>query len=101
MRLNSKEKTAIKEAIHKNFGPGARVFLFGSRVDDQKKGGDIDLYVETGLTGEELLLAKLLAMGDIQQSIGEQKIDILTASSKSSQDQPLIVQNAKQEGILL
>lgn len=101
MRLTPKEKTAIKKAAQKHFGPDTRVFLFGSRIDDQQRGGDIDLYVETELEGEKLVLAKLMAMGEIQQSIGEQKIDILAGSPNSCPDQPIIVQNAKQEGVLL
>ncbi len=46
MRLNAGQVRLINEHIHRYFGPGSRVWLFGSRVDDGKRGGDVDLYVE-------------------------------------------------------
>lgn len=40
MRLNSLQKTAIEEAIR---DLNVEAFLFGSRVDPKKRGGDVDL----------------------------------------------------------
>jgi uncharacterized protein len=45
MRLTTFEITAINQNAKNIFGDAAKVYLFGSRVDDSKKGGDIDLYV--------------------------------------------------------
>jgi len=42
MRLDKQEEKAVFEAIS---GIPGEVFLFGSRVDDSKKGGDIDLLI--------------------------------------------------------
>ena len=44
IRLNSFEVDAIKKAFKEVFKEG-EVYLFGSRVDDTKRGGDIDLYL--------------------------------------------------------
>ena len=44
MRLTVKEIDLIKESVCSIFGD-AIVYLFGSRVDDSKRGGDIDLYI--------------------------------------------------------
>jgi predicted nucleotidyltransferase len=44
MRLKNKEIEIIKDTIQNYFGK-SRVYLFGSRLDDSKKGGDIDLFV--------------------------------------------------------
>lgn len=46
MRLDPDQSAFIKRTIADHFGGGARVWLFGSRVDDSRRGGDVDLYVE-------------------------------------------------------
>lgn len=46
MRLSAVDVAAIKAAAAEAFGPDAVVRLFGSRVDDDLRGGDIDLHVE-------------------------------------------------------
>ena len=42
MRLDPQEKAALENAIRNVDG---EVFLFGSRVEDDKKGGDIDILI--------------------------------------------------------
>jgi len=44
VRLRENEITIIKDTI-KNYLDDAIIYLFGSRIDDTKKGGDIDLFV--------------------------------------------------------
>lgn len=44
MRISAEEQRLFVETV-KNFDPAARVWLFGSRVDDKKRGGDIDLAI--------------------------------------------------------
>lgn len=44
MRLTHDEIKSIIESFHNSFETGS-VYLFGSRVDDARKGGDIDLYI--------------------------------------------------------
>ena len=44
MRLKPEIKDFIKETSSKLF-PGAEIYLFGSRLDDQGRGGDIDILI--------------------------------------------------------
>jgi uncharacterized protein len=46
MRLSEYERTSIREAV-KNFIPDAKILLYGSRTDDSKRGGDIDILILT------------------------------------------------------
>lgn len=46
MRLSAKEIAAIKSAARAAFGASVVVRLFGSRVHDHRRGGDIDLHFE-------------------------------------------------------
>jgi predicted nucleotidyltransferase len=36
----------IKQTVLRETGQGAAVYLFGSRLDDHRRGGDVDLYIE-------------------------------------------------------
>jgi len=46
VRLTDHEVAAIKAAAREAFGETVVVRLFGSRVDDSLRGGDVDLHVE-------------------------------------------------------
>ncbi len=46
MRLTPDQAEAIRSSVHLHMGMQSRIWLFGSRVDDQRRGGDVDLYVE-------------------------------------------------------
>jgi len=46
MRLLPEQIIFIKNYLH-NIKPNAQIYLFGSRVDDSAKGGDIDILLLT------------------------------------------------------
>ena len=79
MRLSDKEHQAIVEVIHK-LDPEAKIYLFGSRADDQKRGGDIDLLIISSLITERDRRSLRLNIFD---QIGEQKLDLLIAKDAS------------------
>ncbi|CAK0752102.1 DNA polymerase beta [Gammaproteobacteria bacterium] len=47
MRLTPTQIQAILQTVSGFTGGTAEVFLFGSRLDDRARGGDIDLLIET------------------------------------------------------
>jgi len=49
MRITQIQKHIICETAEKYFGSDVHIWLFGSRVNDQAKGGDIDLYIEPSI----------------------------------------------------
>ena len=47
MRISEEAARRAVSVISAQYGDGAKIWLFGSRVDDQKRGGDVDIFVET------------------------------------------------------
>lgn len=81
MRLTEYERRVISEQAHRLFGAGTRVLLFGSRVDDSARGGDIDLYVETNKRLANRAAAASRFAAELQLILGEQKIDVIVRDS--------------------
>ncbi len=86
MRLTEREKTAIVGVVA-SFDPTAEVYLFGSRADDGKRGGDIDLLIFSGCIDRKTRRAIRRAILD---RIGEQKLDIVTAQGPASMADPFV-----------
>lgn len=93
MRLMQEEQLAISAAIHQA-DAGAAIYLFGSRVDDTAKGGDIDLLV---LSQKIDLMAKLSILAQLHQKLGARKIDLAIYPDSSSPFSRM----AMQTGVLL
>lgn len=93
MRLSSSQIDAIKQETEHFFGAQAEVWLFGSRVDDTAKGGDIDLYVETDAA--EVVLSAARARGELADRLGRY-VDLVV--NNHTKDEP-IFHIAKTQGI--
>ena len=97
IRLKDEEIEIIKEVAIEIFGEDAKVYIFGSRVDLTKKGGDIDIFIETqkevSLNQEIEFLAKL-ELKDIERSV-----DVLI-KAKNRDNKP-IFEEAKRTGVLI
>jgi hypothetical protein len=99
MRLTPFEVESIIEAFHNHFAKGDHLWLFGSRTDDSKKGGDIDLFIQTQETDQDKIFkSKIAFLIAMEAKIGEQKIDVVI--SMPGQSLP-IYQHAKETGVLL
>lgn len=72
MRLSHEEQAAITDAV-RQADADAQIYLFGSRVNDTAKGGDIDLLV---LSKKINLMAKLEILAQLHLKLGERKIDV-------------------------
>ena len=98
MRITDIQKLALVNGARKHFGEGAAVWLFGSRTDDAKRGGDVDVYIETDIE-ESLFSKKIDLLGDLFDAFGDQKIDILVRARTKAMSPIQII--AKDSGIEL
>jgi len=96
MRLNQYEVNSIKKVTERVFGDQSKVLLFGSRVDDTVRGGDIDLYIQPE-SKDNLNKKRIRFIVDLESLIGEQKIDVVLARDPER----LIEQEALTKGIQL
>ena len=99
MRLNSHSQQIIRDTVHEIFGENATVMLFGSRVDDSARGGDIDLLVKVTAAdpGNQKKALKLVAR--LQIRLGDQPIDVLVIDPATTH-QP-IHEEALRNGVML
>lgn len=108
MRLSTDQILAIRQAATVAFGQGTSVWLFGSRVDDAKKGGDIDLLVcpqshtasdaSDAAEGEQGFMQKIKMLTLLERHLGERKVDLVV---EQPQDMRPIVEVAYKTGIKL
>ncbi|MBF0468819.1 MAG: nucleotidyltransferase domain-containing protein [Desulfamplus sp.] len=73
MRLKLFEQNIIVNAV-KHEDPDAAIYLFGSRVDDEQLGGDIDIIVLSSIINFD---GKLRIKKELFKSLEEQKIDLI------------------------
>lgn len=101
MRLTPRQTEIIRQAAHAAFGPATQVWLFGSRVDDSKRGGDIDLFIETDEPDvAKIVRAEMAFLAAIKMQLGDQKIDVLV-NYPARTTHPPIFEIARQTGVRL
>jgi len=76
VRLDTAEADAIRRAARQAFGATATVRLFGSRADDTRRGGDIDLHVEVDEDVNESVMRARFENALFAQ-IEEQRVDVV------------------------
>jgi len=77
MRLNPKSKNIIRDTVAEIFGAEAEVLLFGSRLDDSSRGGDIDLLIKLNHPEPQKLRKELTLVARLQLRLGDQPIDVI------------------------
>lgn len=104
MRLTPRQCTVLRRAFLRRFEPDARLWLFGSRADDRRRGGDIDLMVQTHQAdAQQLVDARLAFLADLHATpeFDGEKIDVVLWSP-ALQGQPLPIHSvAMTEGVEL
>ena len=101
MRLSKSEIEIIKSVSAEVWGINTTIYLFGSRVDDSKKGGDIDLYINLDEEPEpqKIMLQKAEFLAKLDLLLGEQKIDLLVSPNHNKQLP--IIKTARKTGVEL
>ena len=94
MRLTSKEIDIIKNKVETIFSKSV-IYLFGSRVYDDKKGGDIDLYIVP--QDKQDNFSKKLRLKSVLEDLLFKPVDIVIAKDETR----VIEQEALQYGIKL
>jgi predicted nucleotidyltransferase len=80
MRLTDSETQAIRKIAHQVGGKQSRVRVFGSRLDDTARGGDIDLMLELPEPVENpaLMAARMSAL--VLRAMRGRKVDVLLSA---------------------
>ena len=101
MRLSTQERDVIRQSAQECFDSDVVVRLFGSRLDDSRKGGDIDLLIETHLTNPvDIVKAHHRFVSCIYSKLGEQKIDVLIDYPSKVPELP-VYRLAREQGLVL
>lgn len=97
MRLPEQIRGQIIPVLHDRFGD-VPVYLFGSRADNTKKGGDIDLAVATEMDRNEFRSRKIQFLAAVLRKGLEIQIDVVQLGAQTDD---LLKREIKASGILL
>lgn len=88
IRLSAKEIEIIRATASRLFGDNMCIRVFGSRVRENEKGGDIDLLVETQQRLLNRIASACRLSSELQMQLGDQKIDVLIIDP-ATREQPI------------
>jgi len=86
MRITPDQIAAIVQTARGIAGPGAKVWLYGSRLDDTRRGGDIDLLIESAPAAGFMERARIK---NRLEQILQLPVDVLTTGF-DAQDSPFV-----------
>lgn len=81
MRLSKRVIQILQKNIKKSFGD-VNIYLFGSRVDDSKKGGDIDIAIDVNIPRKEFRKKKSLFLANLIRVDFDYQVDIVNFNTK-------------------
>jgi len=80
MRINPAEAKLIRSLVQAQFGKETRLWLFGSRVDDTARGGDVDVLVDVDHVLENPAWAASCAESTLMRALGGRRVDVVLAA---------------------
>lgn len=80
MRLTEQQAEAICQVACELAGPQARVRLFGSRLDDAARGGDVDLLLELPFATEQPALLAARVSARISRLMDGRRVDVVVSA---------------------
>jgi predicted nucleotidyltransferase len=99
MRLSEHARKLIRDTVLEVFGADAAVSLFGSRIDDEARGGDIDLLIELRQPAADRERKTLQLIARLQLRLGDQPIDVLVLDPATERNP--VHEQALRTGVLL
>lgn len=93
MRISIKEKNLMCASLEKNLIEiSFKVFLFGSRVNDKKKGGDIDLLLQVLPNDFSSVVNKKYQLRfDLEEVLGDQRVDLTISTGEKMVMDPFLI----------
>ncbi|MBA3596128.1 MAG: nucleotidyltransferase domain-containing protein [Methylibium sp.] len=99
MRLTREQQDVIVAATAELAGADAHVVLFGSRVHDELRGGDLDLLVECPHRVERPVRLAIQLTARMQRALGDRKVDVLVVDPSTPLEAVHLA--ARREGVAL
>jgi predicted nucleotidyltransferase len=97
VRLPQTLRTRLLAAVRASYGD-IPVYLYGSRTDDLKKGGDIDLALSCNIPATEFQSKRIAILMQLTRQDFELPVDIVQYSNTMD---PLLKSEIDSQGILL
>lgn len=80
MRLTTRQQEQIKQTATELFGHPVEVILFGSRVNDTKRGGDIDIMIRTSETVDRPAVMAAKLASKLTRLLDGRNVDVIIQS---------------------
>lgn len=99
MRLSPEHVQIIRDVVQQECGADARVRLFGSRLDEERRGGDIDILVELDHPVERPAWLSARLSARLSRSLEGRSVDVILSAPNITRSP--IHRIAEQQGELL
>lgn len=99
MRVALSQADAIRRLVAELAPAGSTVRLFGSRLDDEAKGGDVDLLIDVPVPVERPALLSATVAARAMRVFGGRQVDVVLRAPNLAEQ--AIHRVALREGVLL